>query len=103
MTSTQDPLNFFEPYQSLPPTHENQLTRALLVVLRFCPMAHEAWLKHIDSTRSLLTLPRPTFATQCAKVLWTEEKLKSEEPIPGISVICAAESYSTTANVMESD
>jgi hypothetical protein len=30
----RDPLNFFEPYEGLPPSHENQLTRAFLVVLK---------------------------------------------------------------------
>lgn len=30
----RDPLNFFEPFEQLPTGHENQLTRAFLVVLR---------------------------------------------------------------------
>lgn len=33
-----DRLNYFEPY-SAPPNHENQLTRAYLVVLRLVPFA----------------------------------------------------------------
>jgi hypothetical protein len=40
----RDALNFFEPFERLPPNHENQLTRALLLVLRLSPVAHEAWL-----------------------------------------------------------
>ncbi len=31
-------LNFFIPYENAPAGHENQLTRALLVVLRYSPM-----------------------------------------------------------------
>ena len=37
-------LNFFKPYQSLKPWHEDQLTRAFLVVLRYVPLAHAAFL-----------------------------------------------------------
>jgi len=41
----RDALNFFLPFRRLEPNHENQLTRALLVVLRLSPMAHTAWLR----------------------------------------------------------
>ena len=44
----RDPLNFFEPYESLPPTHENQLTRGFLVVLRLVPIAHAVWLRMVS-------------------------------------------------------
>jgi hypothetical protein len=47
----RDPLNFFEPYESLPPTHENQLTRAFLVTLRLVPIAHAAWLRMVSDAR----------------------------------------------------
>ena len=46
-------LNFFEPYESLPPHHENQLTRALVVVLRLSPMAQAAFLRRVDPTIAL--------------------------------------------------
>jgi hypothetical protein len=36
----RDPLNFYSPYERLPAGHENQLTRALLVLLRMSPIAH---------------------------------------------------------------
>jgi hypothetical protein len=39
----RDPLNFFSPFDELPPNHENQLTRALLVVLRLSPIARATW------------------------------------------------------------
>ena len=44
-----DALNFFMPFRRLEPNHENQLTRALLVVLRFSPMAHAAWLRLVGA------------------------------------------------------
>jgi hypothetical protein len=44
----RDPLSFFQPFENLPPGHENQLTRALLLVLRLCPIAHEAWLSRLS-------------------------------------------------------
>jgi hypothetical protein len=59
-----DRLNFFEPWESLPPNHENQLTRALLVVLRCCPIAQQAWLSLIESGLVLHELPPPAFDTQ---------------------------------------
>jgi hypothetical protein len=40
---------FFEPWERIPANHENQLTRALLVVLRYCPIAHQAWLSLVDA------------------------------------------------------
>jgi hypothetical protein len=49
----QDRLNFFEPWQRLPAYHEDQLTRALLVVLRYCPMAQQAWLSLVECDRAL--------------------------------------------------
>jgi hypothetical protein len=98
------PLNFFEPYERLPAGHENQLTRALLVVLRYCPMAHQAWISRVDRGmgQSLIDrgmrlheLPSPTFRTQDTSVLGkgfrkpTDETLN--ESIKGISVLCAAD------------
>jgi hypothetical protein len=44
-----DALNFFLPFRRLEPNHETQLTRALLVVLRYSPMAHAAWLRLVAS------------------------------------------------------
>ncbi|HEU5064121.1 MAG TPA: hypothetical protein VFT79_13360 [Solirubrobacterales bacterium] len=60
----RDPLNFFSPYERLPPGHENQLTRALLLVLRMSPLAHVEWLRLIAPERALSTLPEPSFSTQ---------------------------------------
>jgi hypothetical protein len=59
-----DSLNFFAPFRRLEANHENQLTRALLVVLRYSPMAHAAWLRIVEPDRQLHELPTPTFVTQ---------------------------------------
>ncbi len=53
----RDALNFFEPFERLPPNHENQLTRALLLVLRLSPIAHESWLARAAPARRLHELP----------------------------------------------
>ncbi len=86
-----DKLNFFEPWEALPPSHENQLTRALLVVLRYCPIAHQAWLALIDSRLLLHSLPPPAFDTQRSTILRGEEQPATNEPIKGISVLCSAD------------
>lgn len=44
---TTDRLNFFEPFNRLPSDHENTLTRALLLVLKHSPLAHQAWLDRV--------------------------------------------------------
>jgi len=59
-----DPLNFFSPFERLPPNHENQLTRALLVVLRLSPAVHAVWLRLVAPDRQLQQLPVASFATQ---------------------------------------
>lgn len=90
-----DKLNFFEPWEALPPNHENQLTRALLVVLRCCPIAQQAWLALIDSKlllQSLLhSLPPPAFDTQRSTILRGEDQPATEEPIKCVSVLCSAD------------
>ncbi len=93
------PLNFFEPYERLAPGHENQLTRALLVVLRYCPIAHQAWLSLIDPGSQLHKLPQPTFSTQCALIL----SKPTDESIRGISVLCTADAPEVVTGVMESE
>jgi hypothetical protein len=40
-------LNVFEPYRELGRAHEDQLTRAVMIVLRLVPMAREALLQAI--------------------------------------------------------
>jgi hypothetical protein len=60
----RDPLNFFSPYERLPAGHENQLTRALLLLLRMSPVAHVEWLRLAIPERFLRTLPPAEFDTQ---------------------------------------
>lgn len=79
------PLNFFVPYQSAPAWHENLLTRALLVVLRYSPIAHQAWLDFVAPGRRLYALPPAEFATQRQRVLPSHETLTDGDAIPGIS------------------
>lgn len=75
----RDALNFFEPYESLPPTHENQLTRSFLVVLKLVPIAHAVWLRMVSDSRegatplaSLERLPMASFNTQTSQIGSTE-------------------------------
>ena len=79
-------LNFFVPYERVAAWHENQLTRALLVVLRYSPMAHQAWLRLVAPEQHLHDLSKAEFATQRQRVLSIESVLPEGEAIPGISV-----------------
>lgn len=84
-------LNFFVPYESAAAWHENQLTRALLVVLRYSPMAHQAWLGLVAPERHLHDLSKAEFATQRQRVLGTITEGPEGEAVPGISVWLAPE------------
>ena len=101
----QDRLNFFEPWERLPAYHENQLTRALLVVLRYSPIAHQAWLSLIDrSLPPLHSLDRPTFDTQRGTILRSDGQPTTNESMRGISVLCSANNPSEASGAMlESD
>lgn len=96
-------LNFFVPYQSAPAWHENQLTRALLVVLRYSPMAHQAWLERVAPGRQLHTLPPAEFATQRQRVLSAQEVRSDGDGIPGISVWLAPDAKQITSTLEASD
>ena len=104
----QDRLNFFEPWER-PANHENQLTRAFLVVLRYCPIVQQAWLSLVDAAApqsldpklTLHSLPRPTFDTQRAQILRGEDRPKTNEPIKGISVLCSADASNDAPSVVE--
>ena len=95
------PLNFFEPYESLPPTHENQLTRAFLVVLRVVPSAHAVWLRMVSDAREgakslprLEELPTASFQTQTGKIGSTapaETGLDETSVCRAVSVLQAGE------------
>lgn len=88
--SPHDPLNFFEPYGDLPAHHENQLTRAFLVVLRISPAAHQAWLSLAAPNRKLYDLPKERrYDTQRWRMF--DLPPEGDEPIDGISVLQAAD------------
>jgi hypothetical protein len=95
-------LNFFAPYQSLAAHHENQLTRALLVVLGFCPLAHARWLNLVDPELCLERLPEAEFRTQQSRLL-PATAVDEEAVIRGISVFLTPDSKHKAAPVSSSD
>lgn len=85
-----DTLNFFDPNKDIPAHHENQLTRAFLVVLRISPAAHQVWLSLAAPDRKLYELPRPwSFDTQRWQMFDSVPEVA--EAIEGISVLQAAD------------
>ncbi len=97
----RDALNFFEPFERLPPNHENQLTRALLLVLRLSPVAHESWLARAAPGRRLPELPVAVFNTQRRAV---RADGQAEDQVPLVSVFLAPNNpLGEDAIVMESD
>lgn len=79
--SSRDPLNFFSPYERLPAGHENQLTRALLLLLRMSPLAHVEWLRLVDDKRSLRALPGARLDTQRRAVRHGDDEVERAELI----------------------
>jgi len=96
-------LNFFVPYESAAAWHENQLTRALLVVLRYSPMAHQAWLRLVAPEQHLYDLSKAEFATQRQRVLNADIQLPEGESVPGISVWLAPDATLVSAPIEPSD
>jgi hypothetical protein len=96
-----DALNFFMPFRRLEPNHENQLTRALLVVLRLSPMAHTVWLRLVAPDHNLPALPVATFQTQMRSVRHAGD---ADEPVALASVFLTPEVPLTGGGVVtESD
>lgn len=60
-------LSIFRPYER-DAGHEDQLTRAALIVLKFIPLAHDAFLDLVGCG-PLATLPRPAFDMQTATLV----------------------------------
>src|SRR5580693_303130 len=86
---TSDSLNFFDPNKDIPAHHENQLTRAFLVVLRISPTAHQVWLSLVAPSCKLYNLPRPwSFDTQRERMFNSAPEVP--EAIQGISVLQSA-------------
>jgi hypothetical protein len=96
-------LNFFYPFERSASWHENQLTRAFLVVLRYSPMAHQAWLRLVSSAHVLHKLAQASFATQRQRMFEPEVELTDGEAIPGISVLLAPDAARIEAAVETPD
>ena len=76
---TSGPLNLFAPYPRLAANHENQLTRALLVVLRYSPMARTVWLRMVAPERHLDRLPSASFVTQQRAIRYAPDDAAESE------------------------
>jgi hypothetical protein len=98
-----DHLNFFIPYERSPAGHENQLTRALLVVLRYSPMAHQAWLQLVAPEKPLHNLPKASFVTQRQHVLDTDAEIPDGEIVSGISVYLTPDTVQDIPSMSDSD
>jgi hypothetical protein len=100
--SPHDVLNFFEPYGDLPAHHENQLTRAFLVVLRISPAAHQAWLSLVAPNHKLYKLPQERrYDTQRRRIF--DSTPDGDEPIEGISVLQAADAQAVEGPIQITD
>ena len=84
-------LNYFEPYEQYPPRHENQLTRALAVLLRLSPMAQTAWLRRVDRELALWELPPVEMRVQKRELVPQADKLAEPEQLRVISVFLSGE------------
>ncbi|OOG51245.1 hypothetical protein [Rhodanobacter sp. C01] len=96
-------LNLFVPYENAGASHENQLTRALLVVLRYSPLAHAAWLRLVAPEVNLYDLSKADFATQRQHVLSPGTEVPLGDAVPGISVWLAPDAAEVTARMAPSD
>ena len=96
-------LNCFSPYEKSAAWHENQLTRALLVVLRYSPICHQAWLQLVAPDRNLYDLPTAAFATQRQRVLLSDVDIPDGDAVPGISVWLAPAETKITEFIENSD
>lgn len=101
--ASRDAVNYFEPYERRPAGHEDQLTRALLVVLKLSPMAHAAWLRQVDGELDLSMLPRPSFTTQVRAVRPNPGEAGDAEGPRVVSVFLGPRVADTRGVVQESD
>ena len=96
-------MNVFVPFERATAWHENQLTRALLVVLRYSPMAHQAWLRLVAPKWHLHDLSKAEFATQRQLVLGTDTEVPKGEAMRGISVWLAPDAAQVSEPIVDSD
>jgi hypothetical protein len=95
--------NAFEVFSSQAVGHENQLTRALLVLLRVSPLAHEVWLRRIGlGGIGLVGVGEPAYAFQTGTVPEVDPE-SQEEPARGISVFITRDTATNTGPIAASD
>jgi len=99
-----DHINYFEPYVRKEAHHEDQLTRAFLVVLKHVPVAHAAWLALVDESHRanegqgvdlLHRLSEPTFHTQVREIPDEVERV--------VSVVQTDERFAAEGDATKSD
>lgn len=77
-------LSIFRPYER-EAKHEDQLTRAALIVLKLVPLAHEAFLNLIQA-KPLSALPRPRFDMQTEKLVPLGTEVEDQQVSELVSV-----------------
>ncbi len=77
-------LSIFRPYERAA-KHEDQLTRAALIVLKLVPLAHEAFLA-LAKCKPLSALPRPRFDMQTGKLVPLGTEVEEQEISELVSV-----------------
>jgi hypothetical protein len=85
--SMEHHLSIFRPYER-DAKHEDQLTRAALIVLKLVPLAHEAFLGLAGCER-LSALPRPHFEMQTGKLVTPDPDAEDPEVAELVSVFLA--------------
>lgn len=93
--------NAFETFSSAQVGHENQLTRALLVLLRLSPMAHQVWLRQLGvADYGFAELSEPTVAFQTGRVPNVDPET---DGIRGVSVFISREEPQNRGPISASD
>jgi hypothetical protein len=102
-----DRLNYFRPFQSKAPWHEDQLTRAFLVVLRLVPLAQAAFIDLVRENQessgverripslSALETPTVTMQTQVGQISMVGGRL--------LSLLLTNEKWVATSEIHRSD
>lgn len=97
------PTNTFEVFSSEKAGNENHLTRALLVLLRLSPLAHEVWLRKVDlGSFGLTGVGDPDFSFQTA-VPKAPDLGDEGGQTRGISVFISREPAYNSGPIMQSD
>jgi hypothetical protein len=77
-------LSIFRPYERAA-KHEDQLTRAALIVMKLVPLAHEAFLA-LAKCNTLSALPRPRFDMQTGQLVPLGTEVEAQEVSELVSV-----------------